>query len=885
LCPTSAAADVRAVGDFVQVTDFSGSAACLPGALGEEQLLGQVEESLAAADLDPDFAVVFTQEVLTCPEIFYVAVENDTQGIGYQYEDAELFDRAPETRLQGIAFLNDLPYWLKEREELQTAFLHETGHRWLARVHALAGNTPLDLTGRQGGHWSYFLDSGGSPLEGNLFLETPSPVVETPLFPTEYSALDLYLMGAMSPEEVGSFRLLLPDGSEPPLDCTGRPIGKSSPPQTCGALEISGTFVELMVEDVIAAEGARVPEAALAQKSFSVAFVLFDPNETMNRDVCLTLSEITGELTALFSSATRDRLSLLNLVEESGSCDSVPEEITVAPSGCSLSGPSKTRAASRSAHLVLALLALIAFVRRGSSRSPQAGRWGRARVARAVLVALLTSCLSGCGRTTDDPMAGPEAGGAPPVEADQIPCETCVVLDLTPRFDMAAGEWPADDEGGLVLVRVKEDGGVERTPLGAQGLEIVGQGWGLEHRWFAFLTADPDGNHAYYRAAFSGVGLEVLEIPLPHDGGQGTWTLDVTSRSGFVLLEFEEGDTGIKQLYLSEPAIAERRDPKLIVDEGFTSFQRVEYLESALVSLPSDQGRDDGPCQFQLIDLEAPSATSVVFTGACEATFSFGGSDGRWLSVEQFDGGAYLTRLFDAETFDIVASFADVAHPRPHVSPKSGRFAISIDRQVEMGDVSWTETQLFLGDAETGVILNPALHEGYPGSGISAGYKNFPCPIQSESFLIGSGGNYFEKALSEEPWVRLDAPPSAWAFCLDGEVGFANREQILVGESSFARPDDGELAMSAPAPWPGGFSFSLYDQGRTQFFIAQLGQGADGPARVIEGQGYAWSTIPFGEAGGGFVWQFERAAYWVVPGASPGEFVPLELAPRVRGAR
>src|SRR5690606_34248280 len=124
--------------------------------------------------------------------------KNDVAGIGYQRSgDSERFDDAPERRLEGIVFLNDLPYWLNEPEELKAAFLHELGHRWLTRVHARVDGEDISLTGRDDEHWSYFLDAGASPLEGNLWSEDMPPFSTAPRYPLSYTPLDLYLMGAL----------------------------------------------------------------------------------------------------------------------------------------------------------------------------------------------------------------------------------------------------------------------------------------------------------------------------------------------------------------------------------------------------------------------------------------------------------------------------------------------------------------------------------------------------------------------------------------------------------------------------------------------------------------------------------------------------------------
>jgi hypothetical protein len=60
-------------------------------------------------------------------------------------------------------------------------------------------------------HWSFFLDTGGSPLEGNAWeLAGHDYRTVTDATSGEFSALDLYLMGAAEAAEVDPMLLLRP---------------------------------------------------------------------------------------------------------------------------------------------------------------------------------------------------------------------------------------------------------------------------------------------------------------------------------------------------------------------------------------------------------------------------------------------------------------------------------------------------------------------------------------------------------------------------------------------------------------------------------------------------------------------------------------------------
>jgi hypothetical protein len=77
---------------------------------------------------------------------------------------------------------------------------------------------------------------------------------------TGYSYLDLYLMGLISPAEVPDFfilRNLVPAGK----DANGHPIFKAD-------------RTKVTIQDVIAAEGPRVPDVEKSQRKFNTGMVI-----------------------------------------------------------------------------------------------------------------------------------------------------------------------------------------------------------------------------------------------------------------------------------------------------------------------------------------------------------------------------------------------------------------------------------------------------------------------------------------------------------------------------------------------------------------------------------------------------------------------------------
>lgn len=149
---------------------------------------------------------------------------------------------------------------------------HEMGHRWSAFVSAkVNGQTivlgpvhwdmglqapspfpyqrPTEASAMGGGVWQDNLDGTYTQLDDNYYVPA-----------TGYSYLDLYLMGFIAPAEVPDFfilRNLVPAGK----DANGHPIFKAD-------------RTKITIQDVIAAEGPRLPDVEHAQKNFNTGMVM-----------------------------------------------------------------------------------------------------------------------------------------------------------------------------------------------------------------------------------------------------------------------------------------------------------------------------------------------------------------------------------------------------------------------------------------------------------------------------------------------------------------------------------------------------------------------------------------------------------------------------------
>jgi hypothetical protein len=198
---------------------------------------------------------------------FEVNVRNDVEGIGL-----ELLDGSSEwgsaSVLASVAYMDSIDQYLDvDGFEI---LAHEVGHRWLARLRFRdsSGASSAALLGRADVHWSFFMDTDASVMEGNDLVDRGGGRFETLDIATGYSALDQYVMGLRAPEEVPPFFYVeTPDNFRP-----NRPFKLSSAPEV--GVSFTGARREVSVADVVAAMGPRRPDSIRAKRVLRQAFVL-----------------------------------------------------------------------------------------------------------------------------------------------------------------------------------------------------------------------------------------------------------------------------------------------------------------------------------------------------------------------------------------------------------------------------------------------------------------------------------------------------------------------------------------------------------------------------------------------------------------------------------
>jgi hypothetical protein len=181
---------------------------------------------------------------------------------------------------------------------------HEVGHRWLARlrVREPGGTASGALLGRGGVHWSFFLDSDASVLEGNDIAPAGRGLFETTAIARGFSALDLYAMGLAAPEEVAPFFYVAEADDFRPA----RPFTAGSSPEV--GVSFSGLRRDATIEDVIAVMGPRVPASGAAPRVLRQAFVLVaDAAAPAWPERIATLARIRARFEAWYHDATHGR--------------------------------------------------------------------------------------------------------------------------------------------------------------------------------------------------------------------------------------------------------------------------------------------------------------------------------------------------------------------------------------------------------------------------------------------------------------------------------------------------------------------------------------------------------------------------------------------------
>ena len=240
---------------------------------------------------------------------FESTVANEVRGIGLDIYDASR-EFGSAGRLRSYAVMDALTKYpddpaqrfLGENNTL-SVLGQECGHRWLAYMNFRdhTGQRSDIVLGRQEAHWSFFMDSDASVMEGNDIQDLGGGSFRTTDAVRRYSRLDQYAMGLVGPADVPMFFYV-----ESPTNFSETKDRESAPRI---GVTFNGTRRDVLIDDVIAIEGPRTPPAAESARVHRQAF-LYIVGAGRNPDAgqIAKLDRIRRQWESFFLEATENRM-------------------------------------------------------------------------------------------------------------------------------------------------------------------------------------------------------------------------------------------------------------------------------------------------------------------------------------------------------------------------------------------------------------------------------------------------------------------------------------------------------------------------------------------------------------------------------------------------
>jgi hypothetical protein len=247
------------------------------------------------------------QRLITDAFAYELTLANEVRGVGQ-----DIFDLSRSVGSAGrvrsmvvMDFLGKYPddpaeKFLGENNTL-SVMGQEVGHRWLAYVdfRDRTGARSEALLGRDNAHWSFFFDSDASVMEGNDIEDQTGGQFRTVDAVKRYSRLDQYLMGLIPPSQVPTFFY---------VESPNSPKVRSDAPQI--GVSFTGTRRDVLVDDVIAVNGPRIPASADSSKIHRQAFIyIVSAGRATDAAQIAKLDRIRTQWEAFFLGATEGRMT------------------------------------------------------------------------------------------------------------------------------------------------------------------------------------------------------------------------------------------------------------------------------------------------------------------------------------------------------------------------------------------------------------------------------------------------------------------------------------------------------------------------------------------------------------------------------------------------
>ena len=258
---------------------------------------------------DFDQLVIFSNTRTTRPGTFAFefTVANEVSGIGMRIYDSSR-DFGSRGRLRSVVNMDLLSRY---PDDPQQRFLgenstlsvlgQEVGHRWLAFLDFRDGGAnSKEMLGRDEAHWSFFFDADASHMEGNDIEDMGNGVFRTVGAVSRYSALDQYAMGLRAESDV------------PPMFLVSSVTSGQNPEDAPKVgVEIRGTRKDVRIADIVAANGARRPDAASAPKVFRQAFLYLVSQTRESSDELNKIERIRAAWETFFGESTAGRGTMI----------------------------------------------------------------------------------------------------------------------------------------------------------------------------------------------------------------------------------------------------------------------------------------------------------------------------------------------------------------------------------------------------------------------------------------------------------------------------------------------------------------------------------------------------------------------------------------------
>ena len=259
-----------------------------------------------------DQLVIWTDVAVTEDAFaFETTIANEIRGIGL-----EVFDQSGSFgsggRLRSVVMMDTIGKYPSDPQtrilgENSTLSLlgQESGHRWLAflKFRDHNGQESEELLGRDQAHWSFFMDSDASVMEGNDIEDLGGGAFRTAAAVQRYSALDQYAMGYVTESQVPPFFYVEnPSNVVPSRE-------REDAPRT--GVTFNGTRRTVLVQDVVAVMGSRQPSPGQASRVHRQAFIfVLSSGRTVDRAQTDKIDQIRREWATFFGRGVEGRAQI-----------------------------------------------------------------------------------------------------------------------------------------------------------------------------------------------------------------------------------------------------------------------------------------------------------------------------------------------------------------------------------------------------------------------------------------------------------------------------------------------------------------------------------------------------------------------------------------------